>query len=283
MTRLESHADYCAHLRAEKEISDRRLIERTLASHNDETFTVPGTCFVCQKSVPFYVDYSYADLGDAESMPNWREHLLCPGCHLNNRMRATIHLFEGLLTPTRDSAIFLTEQMTPLFTAMKKRYPTAVGSEYLGDRVPFGESDASGIRNESVTQLTFPDASFDFVISLEVFEHVPDFRQCFRECRRVLKADGSLLFTVPFDLGRPDNLVRAVVDEAGEIQHLLPPEYHGDPLNDEGCLAFYRFGWELLDQVREAGFDSVTCYTYWSRHFGYLGANLSLFIARKSG
>ncbi|MEW6416597.1 MAG: hypothetical protein AB1480_00535 [Nitrospirota bacterium] len=38
-----------------------------------------------------------------------------------------------------------------------------------------------------------------------------------------------------------------------EIEYLLPPEYHGDPLSSEGCLAFYHFGWEMFSQLKETG------------------------------
>ena len=52
--------------------------------------------------------------------------------------------------------------------------------------------------------------------------------------------------------GSEKNIVRAVIRD-GEIHHLLPPEYHGDPLSAEGCLCFYDFGWELLEDLRAAG------------------------------
>ena len=51
----------------------------------------------------------------------------------------------------------------------------------------------------------------------------------------------------------------------GTIEHLHPPEYHGDPLDPGGCLCFHHFGWDLLDLLRDAGFRSVTAYSVWSR------------------
>src|SRR5262249_3648590 len=118
-------------------------------------------------------------------------------------------------------------------------------------------------------------------LSLDVFEHVPEFGRALAECHRVLRPGGSLLFSVPFLPEAAENLVRAVVDEAGAVRHLLPPEDHGEPLSTEGCLAFFHFGWELLDQVRAAGFAEARACSFWSRGFGYLGASLILFVARK--
>jgi len=36
---------------------------------------------------------------------NWREHVQCPRCRLNNRMRASIHLLMKIIAPTRESRI----------------------------------------------------------------------------------------------------------------------------------------------------------------------------------
>lgn len=46
--------------------------------------------------------------------------------------------------------------------------------------------------------MPFPDASFDAVISFEVFEHVFNLDEILDEIRRVLKPQGRLLFSIPF-------------------------------------------------------------------------------------
>jgi Methyltransferase domain len=273
-------AHRAAQAAAAPEIRRRRAYERALMAQG-ERFAVRGHCWVCRRQVDFHVDYDYSYPVDGVLTPNWRERLLCPGCNLNNRMRATIHFFEERMAPPPGAATYLTEQTTPLFQCMSARHPEVLGSEYLGQSIPFGEKNPGGIRNESVTRLTFPDSSLDCVISLDVFEHVPEFRRALAECHRVLRPGGRFLFSVPFRAQYQENLVRAVVDEKGEIQHLLPPEYHGDPLCTEGCLAYYCFGWELLDQVRAVGFPGVSAYFFWSRDYGYLGSELLLFLAKK--
>jgi ubiquinone/menaquinone biosynthesis C-methylase UbiE len=45
--------------------------------------------------------------------------------------------------------------------------------------------------------LTFEDSTFDFVVSLDVLEHVTDPLAMLREVCRVLKPNGQFLFTVP--------------------------------------------------------------------------------------
>ena len=94
---------------------------------------------------------------------------------------------------------------------------------------------------QDITALTFPDNSFDLIVSSDVLEHVPALDQAFRETARVLRPGGSHLFTVP---PRPNTRARAEVVD-GKIQYLLPPEYHLDPLCPEGILAFWDVGPDL--------------------------------------
>ena len=61
----------------------------------------------------------------------------------------------------------------------------------------------------------------------------------------------------------------------------MSPEYHGDPLNAEGCLCFQHFGWEMLQQVKQAGFARVWALLYHSRDYGYLGNEQIQFLVEK--
>ncbi len=259
----------------------RRQIERDLIS-SDSSFTVRGYCFVCRKMENLQVDFSYSYPINGEFLPNWREHLQCPSCKLNNRMRAAIHLLDQECSVHLGSRIYITEQSTPLFQVIRAKYPYSIGSEYLGSMSPLGEVDKNGLRNESIANLTFPANSFDQIVSFDVLEHVPNYARGFGECFRCLKPGGTLLFSVPFFPTRPDTIVRARMEPDGTICHLLPPEYHGDPLNAKGCLCFYHFGWDLLGVLEQLGFQDSYALFYWSRQYGYIGnSDQSIFIAKK--
>ena len=278
---LRTYAEYVAYCRSHGDDLARQFsLEREIAA-SGQAFVVPGRCMVCDREVQFQVSYAFAYEVDGMLTPNWREHLKCPDCGFANRTRATIHVVTTFLRPTSKSSIYTTEQLTPLYQWMKSHYSSLVGSEFLGDALPRGVCDNHGVRNEDLTRLSFPDRSFDHVISLDVLEHVPDYQAALGEILRVLKPGGWLLLSVPFRADLEHDLVRARIDERGEIEHLQSPEYHGDPIRSSGCLAFYHYGWELLGRMSEAGFDDVRALLYWSRDLGHLGRDQFLFLARR--
>lgn len=239
--------------------------------------TVPGSCYVCHRDVEFEVKVDLI----AESN-NWRETLKCPICDLINRWRSSVHLFEELVGPEPDDRIYLTEAITPLFKAISERFEHCVGSEYAPD-TPLGtelELPSGPTRIEDVTQLTFPDASFEAVLSFDVLEHVPDYKSALREFYRVLAPGGQVLISVPSTF-TDHTQTRAELDADGNIHHLLEPSYHGDPLSDEGVLCYYEFGLDLLDEMKQAGFRDAFLVCYTSRPWAYFGAHL-MFVGRKA-
>lgn len=249
----------------------RRAVERALVEDR-EPFHVAGTCHVCARSVAFVVDYEHAPPAQdgQPRLPNWRERLVCPACGLSNRLRSSIHLFRLLCAPGPGDHVYLTEQVTPLYRWMSDHHGTVTGSEHLGDGVPRGEVSPDGIRNEDLTRLSFGAATVDHVLCFDVLEHIYTYDVALAEIARVLRPGGNVMITVPF-AATEQNVVRARVRDDGSVEHVLPPEYHGDFVNPEGALCFYHFGWELLDALSVAGFEDPQARFFWSRDLGYLG------------
>ena len=202
------------------------------------------------------------------------------GSRFNNRMRATIHVFDLEMEGFPDSDIYITEQVTHMYRYFKGTFASVVGSEFLGNSFSPGCIDERDLRHEDVTNLSFKDEQFDLIVSLDVLEHVPNFRKAFDEFHRVARKGGRLLWTVPFIPQFQPNTIRARIVN-GAIEHILSPEYHGDPLTNTSCLCFTHFGWQMLDDVRAAGFADAYAVCVQSLEFGYLGEIQLLFIAVK--
>ena len=228
-----------------------------------------------------YTAGAYVDFNISPRRPvNWRESLKCPKSNLINRVRGCIHIMDLECAPYTSDKIYIMEQKTSTYRYLKQSYHGLVGSEYLGDNLLPGQL-INGIRHEDATNLSFSDESISHILSFDVFEHVPAYLDAFRECYRVLKPGGCLLWSVPMARRRQENTIRATLNDDGSINHILEPEYHGNPVNKDGILCFYHFGWQMLQDVRDLGFSDVYATLFWSKEFGYLGDESALFIARK--
>lgn len=169
-------------------------------------------------------------------------------------------LLRSLQQPTR-ARVYATEQASAFWLALRRRVARAYGSEFgIGSwrRLRLASwllrrGALAWVRAEDATALRWPDAALDGVVSLDVLEHVPDYRAALREFARVLRPGGVLALTVPFYEGQPDNVRIARLDAQGRIEHFGEPEFHGDPVRG-GVPCFHHFGWGLLDDMRAAGF-----------------------------
>lgn len=195
--------------------------------------------------------------------PNYREQMTCGDCRLNARNRAMIDLLERRLVRLDSPSIYLTEQVSPLYRWLKARCPDVLGSEYVGERTSarlLAWLRHLCLRRErlnlaDVTALNLATDSRDVLICCDVLEHVPDYPAALREFARVLRSGGWLLLTVPFMADTGQTVVRARIDADGRVEHLLPSEYHEDTTSSQGVLAYYNFGWDLLERLRIAGFE----------------------------
>jgi len=236
-----------------------------------------GYCVVCGSHSHFLYDWQY---GDGVHV-NWRERLVCRGCNLNNRLRLSMKVASELAEIAR-SPVYLTEQLTPFADVLRRRCANLVCSEFLGDRFAPGQADHRGVRHEDLTRLSFADATFELALSFNVFEHIPGYRAALKEVARILRPGGTFAMTVPLHLGSDPNIVRATVTADGQVQHLLPPEYHSDPVDpDRGILCFYHFGWQLLRDLRDAGFSDASFRLYWSSDFANIGNEQVIVIAHR--
>lgn len=258
-------------------LQSRWMLSQAMLEHRALLEGQPVLCGICGTLTPLV-------RSDPSRAVDAREGLQCARCGMSARQRAAFLMLEAIAAPS--DRIYVTEQSTRLYALLQARYPNAHGSEFEPDEGRRREMAAylarlggSGeIAFEDVTRLSMPDASQDVVLSCDVLEHVPDYRAALGEFARVLRRGGRLLATFPFT-DRSDTVTRASVLADGGIQHHLPPEYHGDPIGGP-VLCFYHFGWDLLGEVRAAGFEHALMAMPWAPEQSLLYGHWTLMATR---
>ena len=175
----------------------------------------------------------------------------CLRCRSSAATLSFVSVLKGVLPDLSRRHVYELSARGPLVGYLRRHAGKLTLSEYFDD-VPPGQYKA-GVQCQDVQQLTYPDGCFDACTSTEVFEHVPNDLQGFRELLRVLRPGGALLFTVPM-AGAETTVERARLVN-GRLEHLLPPEYHGDRIRGSSAvLCFRNYGTDILDRLGAAGF-----------------------------
>jgi SAM-dependent methyltransferase len=246
---FDTHANFLSYAEA-----NSRMLGEIWRWHEDlgnqeASIKIPGVCDMCTCQTTYCVT-THRSLGPFEFQAPWWTGLIC-GCGMDALGRAIFSAF--LDGGSREDRIYHVGHHSPFARWLQDRAPNVVTSQYAPDRAS-GEV-VDGIRYESLTGLSFSDGEFDCVIASEILEHIPDYKTALREMARVLRSGGRTLLTFPWLGGKHyDHITRAEMRPDGSIHHILPPEYHGDPANHGGVLSFRSFGWNILDEMRAAGF-----------------------------
>ncbi len=95
-----------------------------------------------------------------------------------------------------------------------------------------------------ITDIPYPDETFDVIYASHVLEHVPDDRRAMREIRRVLRTGGWAVLLVPM-FGATTKEDPTVIDPA-ERERLFGQDDH---------VRLYGHDGEYERRLTEAGFD----------------------------
>ena len=85
-----------------------------------------------------------------------------------------------------------------------------------------------------------------------------------------------MFVTIPFHCDNDESICRARVVR-NQLQHILSPTYHGNPVSADGSLVFTDFGWDVLKEMRISGFSDACVELYASAEFGHLGNGQLIF------
>jgi SAM-dependent methyltransferase len=179
----------------------------------------------------------------------------CLTCRATVVTMSLVAVLRQLVPDLPSKEVYELSSRGPLVNFLKENCGKLTCSEYL-DGVKPGDYQKN-IQCQDVQKLTFPDNSFDICTSTEVFEHVPNDLAGFSEIRRVLRPGGLFLFTVPL-FKSPTTVERAQLNHNQKIEHLLPAQYHGDPIrNHHPVLVFRDYGKDITQRVINQGFSTA--------------------------
>jgi SAM-dependent methyltransferase len=198
-------------------------------------FESKGYCPICNINTTFIAKNEW-----------FRDFLVCQNCHSIPRERALMVAIESYFPQWRQSTI---HESSPSNrgTSLKlaKECHNYIESQYFSDCVP--GSLVNGVRCENLESLSFSDESIDLHITQDVFEHIFNPAKAFKEIARTLKPGGMHIFSVPLvNKNKPSN-IRAKI-EKNEIIHLLPPEYHHNPVA-KNSLVTMDWGYDITEYI----------------------------------
>jgi SAM-dependent methyltransferase len=226
-----------------------------------------GYCSVCEAETQFSSDQVWL-----------RDHYRCERCGSIPRERAVLTILNRRYPGWRDLAIHESSPGMPSSDHLSRSCSNYVGTHYFSD-VPAGE-EHRGFRSEDLCNQTFPDASFNLVITQDVMEHVLDPDRAFREIARTLRPGGSHVFTTPIYPDLEASEARARLRN-GEVEHLVEPEYHGNPIDPKGSLVTMRWGQDIGEIILAASGLITTIYVIVDRRLGIDGEFLEVLVSRK--
>ena len=228
---------------------------------------VMGTCPICGKWTVFIKNGTWL-----------RDQFLCYRCRSIPRWRALIHILETRFPTWRERRVHESSPGGPASAKLARECHHYTPTHFFPDVPPGSFKD--GIRCENLEEQTFADASFDLVVTSDVFEHVLDPARGFSEIARTLCPGGAHVFTVPWFWWK-ETLVRATRGEDGKIRHLEPADYHGNPIDEKGSLVITEWGPELCDFIYRTSGTTTTAILIRDKYLGLAGEFCEVFISAK--
>lgn len=120
-----------------------------------------------------------------------RENVKCPQCFSKERHRYLYLYLKSILPKNKELNILHIapeESIRKLFLSYPK-------FNYLS--IDISPERLKAMKKEDLTQLSFPNKSFDIIFCSHVLEHIPDDKKALSEIHRVMKDDGFGIIQVP--------------------------------------------------------------------------------------
>lgn len=226
----------------------KREAERFFMTNSSQAahfyFEHRGYCPACEAETLFTANDAY-----------FRSSLKCGQCQSVPRQRVLMYALQTYFPQWRMLSM---HESSPGWDIVSRRFATECAS-YIASQydstVPFGtivdapRMPAKRYRSENLEEQTFSDASFDLVITQDVFEHVFHPDRAIKEIARTLKPGGATLMTLPIVRKTAQSRRRARLVE-GRVENILPAEYHGNPISGDGALVTVDWGYDIAGYLQ---------------------------------
>ncbi len=205
-----------------------------------------------------------------------RDYYLCSRCGSIPRQRATAEVLNLVRPGWRGLTV---HESSPCINFYAEQCAGYTYSFYFEGIPPGSRKD--GHLCENLESLTFADCTFDVFITQDVLEHVFSPDRVVREIMRVLKPQGVHVFTAPKHKHLLRSCRRARLREDGTVEHLLPAEYHGNPIGDGSSLVTWDYGADFDDLLMSWAGYVDSDYVLRDHSRGIAGEYLDVFVMRK--
>lgn len=233
-----------------------------------------GHCPICDRATRF-----------ASMSRDFRDQLVCADCPRQSSVPRERALMLALERHAPDWRNLRIHESSPaergVSAVLKDQCRGYVPTQFLPG-VARG-SMVDGVRCEDLEAQTFADESFDIVLTQDVLEHLfaPD--AAMRETARTLAPGGIAILTTPTVSVFAESYPVAIREADGSVRHYIEPEYHGNPVDPNGSLVTWHFGYDLADRIGAwSGLDVVVERSV-DRTHGVLGPMTEVYVCRKPG
>lgn len=180
-------------------------------------------CPVCRSSVRRFYNFGIA------------QKTLCPVCYSMDRHRL-VWLFFQQETNLFNKSLKKVLHFAPE-AGLMQRFKEIANLDYLS-------ADLQGTQcmiKMDITDIPFPDKSFDVIYCSHILEHVPSDRKAMRELERILKPDGCAVIMVPI-----------------KVKITIEDPLEKSPAKRESLFGRHdhvrRYGLDFSERLKEAGF-----------------------------
>ncbi len=191
-----------------------------------------------------------------ESPHRWfRDYLRCVSCGSVPRERALTRVLKEISPNWRELTL---HESSPADIGASRLFAKECPGYTATQFFPGAElgSLINGVRCENLEKQTFPDETFDIVITQDVMEHVFNPDLAYKEVWRTLKNGGAYIHTFPIHKNLIKSIRRASIDDNGAIRHLVSPSFHLNPISEHGSLVTWDYGYDIGDLIASwAPFD----------------------------